>query len=238
MPEWVRDSAPPTRGRTTVSGGRHSDNPRSIDDSGSSKRKSFSTAPSGNPDRQNAPKLGKTSGVFAAGAWAARIEIARMLESGVSAEAIISEIHSGQESEHALTHQGGSGLELPTSRKEDEKSSAHGSIPMELHKSHGVYETHGKSRGGRDASREDRKREASFSDVPERKEPKSSRTGAMPRPPSHPPPERSRETKAPLKYPSSQRRQNRQRSHLSPSPQHRPLKSMRGKDSRGLSALG
>ena len=100
VPVWARDR-PVSRGREAVSGGRISASD-SLGGSGSSKR----YAPGGKLESQREPKLGKTSGVFAAGAWAARMEIARLLEAGFSAETIVSEINSGQESDEPLV-QGG-----------------------------------------------------------------------------------------------------------------------------------
>ena len=48
-------------------------------------------------------KLGKTSGVVAVGAWAARVEIARMLEQGVPGTKILEAIRKGEEGEFPLS---------------------------------------------------------------------------------------------------------------------------------------
>eukprot|EP00435_Cladocopium_sp_Y103_P010122 s4583_g2.t1 len=57
------------------------------------------------PERpeQDRRKLGKTSGFFALGAWAARMEIAEMLESGVPVAELLAEINSGREGDDPLT---------------------------------------------------------------------------------------------------------------------------------------
>ena len=48
-------------------------------------------------------KLGQTSGVVAVGAWAARVEIARMLEQGVPGTKILEAIRKGEEGEFPLS---------------------------------------------------------------------------------------------------------------------------------------
>ena len=47
-------------------------------------------------------RLGRTEGSFAAGAWAAREELAALIEAGVPAEELLAEIRSGQEGTHPL----------------------------------------------------------------------------------------------------------------------------------------
>ena len=51
---------------------------------------------------QKRAKLGRTSGVFAVGAWSARLEIAEMLREGVPADDILSAIQLGEESDSQL----------------------------------------------------------------------------------------------------------------------------------------
>ena len=58
--------------------------------------------PQGNPSHSKAVKLGQTSGVYAVGAWAARMEICSLLEAGTPAEEIVQAIRSGLESDHPL----------------------------------------------------------------------------------------------------------------------------------------
>eukprot|EP00435_Cladocopium_sp_Y103_P034639 s1626_g9.t1 len=47
-------------------------------------------------------RLGRTEGAFAAGAWAAREEMASLLESGIPPEDLIAQIRAGQEGDHKL----------------------------------------------------------------------------------------------------------------------------------------
>ena len=98
VPVWARDrprekppvtvfSAPsetPPRGRET----------RGVRERGPSSKRSDDSSPRG--DRA---KLGKTTGVMAVGAWSAREEIARMIESGVPSSDILQAIRSGRESD-------------------------------------------------------------------------------------------------------------------------------------------
>ena len=56
---------------------------------------------SGKPAQKRA-KLGKTTGIFAAGAWSARLEIAEMLQEGIPAEEILRAIEDGEEADHRL----------------------------------------------------------------------------------------------------------------------------------------
>ena len=65
--------------------------------------------------RPGSAKLGRTSGLMAIGAWAARVEIAKMIEAGVPAKEILSEIRKGEEGDFPLppfeptvTHSGSS----------------------------------------------------------------------------------------------------------------------------------
>lgn len=56
----------------------------------------------GDSDPSKRPKLGKTEGMVAMGAWAARLEIAQLLSSGVSPSEVIRMIQSGQEGSEPL----------------------------------------------------------------------------------------------------------------------------------------
>ena len=56
----------------------------------------------GDFDPSKRPKLGKTEGMVAMGAWAARLEIAQLLSSGVSPSEVIRMIQSGQEGSEPL----------------------------------------------------------------------------------------------------------------------------------------
>ena len=47
-------------------------------------------------------RLGKTEGIFAAGAWAAREELASLLEDGIAPDELVAEIRAGHEGEHRL----------------------------------------------------------------------------------------------------------------------------------------
>ena len=55
--------------------------------------------------------LGATSGVTAAGAWAARLEIANLLERGLSPRRLVEAIRQGREGEHELSLSGEVGME-------------------------------------------------------------------------------------------------------------------------------
>lgn len=78
-------------------------------------RRSFSTTTdSGHIRSKSKPQapprgvaLGQTSGVAAAGAWAARWEIANLLEEGYSALELVNLIRSGQEGQHVLDTRSG-----------------------------------------------------------------------------------------------------------------------------------
>eukprot|EP00435_Cladocopium_sp_Y103_P073819 s164_g45.t1 len=66
------------------------------------------------------PKLGKTSGILAVGAWSARLEIAGMLQEGIPAEDILRVIQSGEESDQPLLQQAvplGGDLEPPLDKR-------------------------------------------------------------------------------------------------------------------------
>ena len=112
-PRWKTYPAAPAsagRGREPPSGGGHRADVRDR-----SPRRSFSaTTESGHIKSKSKPQapprgvaLGQTSGVAAAGAWAARWEIATLLEEGCSALELVNLIRSGQEGHHVLdTHSG------------------------------------------------------------------------------------------------------------------------------------
>lgn len=62
--------------------------------------------------------LGKTDGVVAAGAWAARIEIASLLEEGIEGDTLLYLIRKGREDNRKLTLDGS--LEDPESEESEE----------------------------------------------------------------------------------------------------------------------
>ena len=62
--------------------------------------------------------LGKTDGVVAAGAWAARIEIASLLEEGIEVDTLFYLIRKGREDNRKLTLDGS--LEDPESEESEE----------------------------------------------------------------------------------------------------------------------
>ena len=62
--------------------------------------------------------LGKTDGVVAAGAWAARIEIASLLEEGIEVDTLLYLIRKGREDNRKLTLDGS--LEDPESEESEE----------------------------------------------------------------------------------------------------------------------
>ena len=178
-----------------MSGGRPSTSD-SIEGSGSSKRR---YAPSG-VDTQRGPKLGKTTGIFAAGAWAARMEIARLLEAGVSAESIISEINSGQESEEPLA-QGGAPSPPESTVKEIRDSE---NEDRRKRTSREVYSpglpSNPKERRGR--SEDDRRTEPSRSKPVVFVEGRRTKSFEFPAAPDHPPPGRFT-TREPAKVPTA-----------------------------------
>ena len=104
VPKWVSgdtgrsSSSAPPRGRPLTAFAAERDRVAHGDDrSGSSKRASASQG----ADTGRA-KLGRTSGLMAVGAWSARMEIAAMLESGISAAEVLRVIKRGEESETLL----------------------------------------------------------------------------------------------------------------------------------------
>ena len=68
-------------------------------------------------------KLGRTSGLMAVGAWSARMEIASMLESGVSAAEILDAIKKGEESEAPIRSVEGPSQRIPGERMQSSRSS-------------------------------------------------------------------------------------------------------------------
>ena len=112
-PRWKEHSAAPAsagRGREPPAGGGYRADVRDR-----SPRRSFSaTTESGHIKSKSKPPapprgvaLGQTSGVAAAGAWAARWEIATLLEGGCSASELVNLIRSGQEGQHVLDTRSG-----------------------------------------------------------------------------------------------------------------------------------
>ena len=104
VPKWVTGdtgrssgSAPPRGRPLTAFVAEREQVARGDDRSGSSKRASISQE--GDTGRA---KLGRTSGLMAVGAWSARMEIAAMLENGISAAEVLRVIKKGEESETPL----------------------------------------------------------------------------------------------------------------------------------------
>ena len=88
VPEWAKS---PQRGREREPVRERKESSSSYYRSTSTKKRSSIGEPEVNAGRA---KLGKTSGVIAIGAWSARHEIARMIQSGVSAQEILDLIRS------------------------------------------------------------------------------------------------------------------------------------------------
>ena len=105
---WGRGSAPESEGRSSLTGSLPSPEGATIETSGvtdpggNGLNKSTKRAEPLERPAQGKAKLGKTEGFFALGAWSARLEIARLLATGVPADEIVAEIHSGQEGEDPL----------------------------------------------------------------------------------------------------------------------------------------
>ena len=179
-PVWAQEGGPSSfRGRKAVTGGRDEDSSKSLGRSGSSKR----NLGSDRPEDQRRPKLGRTSGVFAAGAWAARLEIAHLLESGISTEALLSEINSGQESDRPLEmggrkeapFGGDSPGEVPFDAPSDRSRSK--ALPEKR------KEKQGRSKESRDASREERKSDMAYSRSTSRGDLNARGVSSIPAPP-------------------------------------------------------
>ena len=97
---WRRMATPPTRGSTEKSSdraSRHGGSTRSRSDPRDSRWKVYDAA-----SRSQRSQLGQTSGVAAAGAWAARWEIASLLEAKCEVGKLIGDIKSGKEGDHIL----------------------------------------------------------------------------------------------------------------------------------------
>ena len=103
-----RGSAPESEGHSSLTGSLPSPEGATIETSGVTDpggnclNKSTKRAEPLERPAQGKAKLGKTEGFFALGAWSARLEIARLLATGVPADEIVAEIHSGQEGEDPL----------------------------------------------------------------------------------------------------------------------------------------
>ena len=96
VPDWARS---PKRGRERESERERKESSSSYYRSTSTRKRSSTEEPEANAGRT---KLGKTSGVIAIGAWSARHEIARMIQSGVSAQEILELIRNEEESDSPL----------------------------------------------------------------------------------------------------------------------------------------
>ena len=95
-------------------------------------RKSDETKPSRGETPSSSGRsspLGRTSGLIAAGAWAARTEISNLLEKGYSATALVSYIRRGEEGEHPLRIDGSNPeadmLDVASSHQPSETSPDH-----------------------------------------------------------------------------------------------------------------
>ena len=103
-----KGSAPESEGRSSLTGSSPFPEGATIeatgvsDPGGNGPNKSTKRAEPSERPAQGKAKLGKTEGFFALGAWSARLEIARLLATGVPADEIVAEIHSGQEGEDPL----------------------------------------------------------------------------------------------------------------------------------------
>ena len=99
VPAWAQERPPAGRPLTVFGppGGRG----RSGSQGRGPSAKRVDTSP-----RRDRAKLGRTSGLFAAGAWSAREEIARMIENGVPSNEILEAIRSGSEGDQPLEIQG------------------------------------------------------------------------------------------------------------------------------------
>ena len=93
---WRRAATPPTRGPSDRAT-HHREPGRSRSDPRDSRWKRYEA-----PARSGRSQLGQTSGIAAAGAWAARWEMASLLEARCSVENLVSDIRSGREGDHIL----------------------------------------------------------------------------------------------------------------------------------------
>ena len=104
-PSWRKRAAPQGRGSEVTSGPRRSE--RSRDRSLGPPARSRSTGTADKDESslrsRSSSVLGRTSGVAAAGAWAARWEIASILESRCDPSELIGDIKAGGEGDHILS---------------------------------------------------------------------------------------------------------------------------------------
>ena len=188
VPVWAQESGPSyPRGRMTVAGGRDETPSKNLGRSGSSKR----NLGEGHQEDSRLPKLGRTTGVFAAGAWAARLEIARLLESGISAETLISEINSGQESDTPLEMRGSQDVPLKSDpRREDLSDAPRDSAPSGTAPGRKKERSLERSKRSRETSREEKKSEKTYSRSTSHGDPQARGGFLFPAPPDFPPPGR------------------------------------------------
>ena len=190
VPVWAQDRGPQRfRGREAVTGGRNEIPSRSTERSVSSKRDRTSEY----PEDPRIPKLGRTSGVMAAGAWAARLEIARLLEAGCSTETILNEINSGKESDTPLemssVAEESQRRAIPKERASEASSKdPYSRVPSEKKKDKLLSQ----SKGSRDASREGKRSDETHSVSRSHGESSHRESKLMPAPPEFPPPGRFR----------------------------------------------
>ena len=124
VPPWAQDRPPTGRPATLF------DPPRGRGRSGSRGRGPGSKRIDAVSPRRDRTKLGKTSGLFAAGAWSAREEIARLIESGVPSSEILEAIRSGSEGDQPLELQGEvEGLERPAAKSQSVRRETTGEFP-------------------------------------------------------------------------------------------------------------
>ena len=105
VPVWARDR-PREKPPVTVFSAPFETPPRGRETRGVRERGPSSKRSDDSSTRGDRAKLGKTTGVMAVGAWSAREEIARMIESGVPSSDILQAIRSGRESDDPLEFQG------------------------------------------------------------------------------------------------------------------------------------
>ena len=106
---WAKPAAPPARASCVRPEGERDARSRA---SGSQEAKSMSTG-------RGIGRLGKTSGITAAGAWAARLELASLLEAKCDLMILAKEIREGKEGDHFLK----AGGELPAPKATGDEAS-------------------------------------------------------------------------------------------------------------------
>ena len=113
-------------------------------------------------------KLGRTQGMMAAGAWAARAEIGALLEAGVPSERILDAIRRGEEGEQPLELYGSGPMGVPEEKKEKEKEKERGRSSTPRNPSlPGRSGLEVESRDGRGPPKDDGRREFSMSNQQE-----------------------------------------------------------------------